>query len=95
MDFIGNPLNGVLGCWDLLQEELTMERRKRMQKGLNNSWNEFFQRVETFRNSGFESVGEITIENLDKLLVYKDKGPLKPGLIEEVDNLYRSTIDHS
>ena len=53
MDFIGNPLNGILGCLDTLQEEdLPSERQQRLRKGLNDSWNDFFQRIEMFRDGG-------------------------------------------
>ncbi len=95
MDFIGNPLNGILGYLDSLQhEKLSDESRERMLSGLNNSWTNLFERLETFRNSGFEQVGNITMGNIDKLLTYKSRDPLEARTVEELDDLYHSIVDH-
>ncbi len=94
MDFIGNPLNGALGYLDALQNEnLSNESKEKIINNLTASWNDIFNRIETFRNSDFKPAGKITIENLDRILAYKNKNPLNPKIIEELNNLYNSIVD--
>jgi hypothetical protein len=90
MDFIGNPLNGVLGCLDSLEDT---PNRERMIESLNRSWMELFQRLAAFRDSSFQPVGNITFDNIDKILSYKDNDPFVPGVVEEVDALYNSIVN--
>lgn len=55
-------------------------------------WNDFFSRIKIFLENGFEANGNITPENLKRLLLYKDKNPFEPGVFEEINNLYKFTI---
>lgn len=92
MDYIGNPLNGVLGYYDTFRNGLGDEINERMLEGLKKSWKELFIRITAFHESGFESTGGITKESLQQLLAFKDKDPLGSGVIEALDNLYQSII---
>jgi len=93
MDFIGNPLNGVLGYYDTLQEAgLPEESKERTLKGLKNSWQNLFERIDTFINHDFAPEGEITRENLEAFLQYRNRDPLEQGIIAEINNLYKFTI---
>lgn len=93
MDFIGNPWNGVLGHFDSLKEEkLSDDAKERIASGLQKCWNDFFSRVEIFKNTAFEPTGEITIENLGKILTFKNKNPLKQEVVEELNALYNFVI---
>lgn len=96
MDFIGNPLNGLLGCLDSLQhEELSSERRERLLANVQDIWNDLFARLKTFRNSGFRPSGRIDIEHIDNLLTFFDKNPLQAGIVEELNGTYSLMVDKS
>ena len=93
VDYCGNPWNGVLGNLDNLNDPTLLDTKEKSREGLTKSWDEFFGRIEVFLNNDFEPNGAITHENLQGLLEHKDKNPLEQGVVEEVDNLYRSIVE--
>lgn len=93
MDFIGNPLNGVLGNLDLLlHEELSPEDRERIMGNLRSAWGNLFRRLEIFKQSDFDENGNITKGEIDRMLAFKDKDSLQPGVVEELNGVYYSII---
>lgn len=96
MDYIGNPLNGVLGRLELLQDrKFSHSKKKEYPDEISKIWGELFRRLEVFKASGFEPAENITVENIEKLLEFKNRNPLESGVAGEFDNLYGSIVDHA
>jgi len=93
MDFVGNSLNGVLGDYDNLNEEsFSAEAKATIKERLKISWPRFFESIDIFLQSDFEPTGKITRENLEKILERRNDDPFASGVVEKVDQLYRSAV---
>lgn len=94
MDYVGNSHNGLLGDYDNLTEEgISDEQKARISERIKiESWPRFFQTIETFLKSDFEPTGNITRENLEKVLERRNDDPFEVGVIANVDRLYCSIV---
>jgi len=94
MDYVGNAINGILGDYDNLNEEsFSEEAKEKISERIKPvSWPRFFQTIETFLQSDFESTGKITRENLEAIIKHRDNDPHAAHVIDEVDRLYREMV---
>ena len=93
MDYIGNPLSGILGPLDLLQDqEFKHPNKSEYPDKIKKMWSELFRRLEVFKNGGFEPTGNITVENIQKLLGYKDRDPIDGNTVDEFKKIYNDMV---
>lgn len=93
MDYIGNPLSGVLGYSDAIAEgALSPDSSTRLEEGLVRSWSSLFERLEIFLASDFTAVGNIDREHIARLLDYKERDPHDARVVAELVSAYRSLV---
>lgn len=91
VDYIGNSLAGIKGMIQWKDDEINPDRGSAINdEKVRSFWNSLFERVAILlKEPEFRSSGNITKENLQKLLALKSENPLDPEALRKVEELYR------